>query len=178
MPDKPVRHRLFFALWPEEELVKQIHKAVQEPLAVTNGKRVPKHNYHITLVYFGMADADQRACLERAAAKIHGQSFRLSLSQLGYFPKPKVNWLAPTALPDALLGLQTDLAGALVSHCAYQAEQRPYRPHLTLTRKSKRKTEQTEIEPIHWQVNRFVLVQSITHKEGAEYRVIKEWFLD
>jgi len=178
LPNKSQHARLFFALWPNEGLVEQISSAVQKPLIDVDARRVPKSNYHITLVFYGSASAEQRLCLENAASKIRGKSFALELNRLGYWPKPKVNWLAPTEIPDALTQLQSKLSASLVSGCDYQAEQRPYRPHLTLTRKSKQKTGETGIDPIQWQVNRFVLVQSITRPEGAEYRVIKEWPLD
>ena len=177
MPKTTEKSRLFFALWPEQPLAEQIHYAVQAPLRNSDGKRVPECNFHITLVFYGSADARQRACLELAADKITARRFNLNLSQLGYFAKPKVIWLAPDDIPDALTQLQFDLSQVLVEQCAYQAEQRPYRPHLTLARKSRQAPSEKVIDAVSWQVHRFVLVQSITRPEGAEYRVLKEWEL-
>ena len=178
MSNKPVRYRLYYALWPEAGLAEAIYNGVQRPLADCHARYVPAHNYHITLVFYGSADDKQRRCLEKAGDRIKGDQFELVLNTLGYWSRPKVNWLAPTEIPAALVQLQSELSESLVSHCEYQADNRPYRPHLTLTRKSKQQTTEVEIDPIAWQVNRFVLVQSITRPEGAEYRVIKEWPLD
>lgn len=178
MPNKSERSRLFFALWPDADLAGQIHKAISKPLAHCDGKRVPLNNYHITLVFYGSADAEQRACLEQAADKLAGQSFQIELSQLGYWPKPRVIWLAPTELPGALHQLQSDLSQVLVDNCGYQAETRHYHPHLTLTRKSRQGPETRQIEAIEWPVKQFALVQSITRPEGAEYKVLKQWPLN
>ena len=175
MPNKPERYRLFFALRPEQELAGQIHRATQQPLSTCDGRHIPLEKLHITLVYYGSADAEQKACLEQVANTIRGRPFQLELSKLGFWPKPRVAWLASNEIPEPLVRLQSDLSQALFKECGYQAETRPYRPHLTLTRKTTRAPETKEIDPIVWPVNRFALVQSITRPEGAEYRVINEW---
>lgn len=178
MPQAPETHRLFFALWPAATQAEQIRQAVANALQGVDGKRVHVLNYHITLVFYGRADADGLACLSEAADAIRGQAFQLTFDQLGYWSKPKVVWLAPKVIPQPLITLQADLSQTLVDKCGYQAEKRPYRPHLTLTRKSKRGPEVKEIESIVWQVKRFALVQSITRAEGVEYRLLKERPLD
>ena len=61
--------------------------------------------------------------------------------------------------------------------CGYEPERRPYRAHVTTARKVSRPTPVTEIDPIHWSVSDFALVESVTHQEGPEYRVLKRWNL-
>ena len=167
--------RFFFALWPEPELAGQIQRTVATPLASCDGKKVPLENYHITLAFYGRAGTDKLACLQQVAGMVRGEPFVLSLTTLGYWPKPRVIWLAPIGLPEALIALQAELSRVLAAHCGYQAEKRPYFPHLTLTRKSHRGPQQQAIPPLRWSVSQFALVQSITHPEGAEYKVLKQW---
>lgn len=175
MPKPPETCRLFFALWPEPAVAEQIRRAVAGSLAGCDGKRLAVGHLHITLVFYGRAGAGELACLQQAAGAIRGQPFQLRLERLGHWPKPRVTWLAPAVVPAALIALQSDLSQSLVDNCGYQAEKRSYRPHMTLTRKSKRAPMLAEPEPIQWQVRQFALVSSITHPEGAEYKVLKQW---
>jgi len=156
-------------------LAGQINQAVSKPLAACDGKQIPQINYHITLAFYGAADADKLACLQQAVDNIRGQSFQLTLQKLGYWPKPKVVWLAPVATPDRLAKLQSELSQAMADKCGYQPENRTFYPHLTLSRKSKRAPNITDIRPITWQARHFALVQSITRPKGAEYKVLKQW---
>lgn len=171
------RYRLFFALWPEPELAGHIRKNVTKALSGCDGKRLADSSYHITLAFYGSADAKQLACLQQVAETIRGPSFQLTFDKLGYWPRPKVVWLAPTELPETLLNLQSTLSQKMADNCGYQAEKRPYRPHLTLTRKTKHASNLADIVPIVWQINQFVLVRSITRPEGAEYQMLKQWRL-
>lgn len=175
MPQATETYRLFFALWPESELVAQIKKAVAAPLAGCDGKRLSTQHYHITLAFFGSADAGALDCLHQAASNIRGESFALTLEQLGYWPRPKIIWLAPSELPQPLIHLQADLCRALAENCGYQPEKRAYQPHITLMRKARRGPKAMNISPITWPVRQFALVRSVTHPEGAEYEVLKHW---
>jgi len=166
--------RLFLALWPDEQVVRKINQHAIKYFSACRGRILHKKNWHITLAYFGASDSDTQTCIEEQAEKIKAQPFELSLSECGYWKKPAVAWLAPSSIPDALKQLANDVQQNLVP-CGYEAEDRDYRPHITLVRKAKRVPSTSEIQPIPWYVEKFCLVESITSPEGANYQVLKSW---
>ena len=119
---------------------------------------------------------EQQHCMEQVASKIYLPSFTLVLSELGYWPKPKVAWLAPKQIPGGLINLANNLNANLTA-CGYEPDTRPFHAHITLLRKAKRHPKDPETREINWSVDRFSLVESITHAEGVEYQVIAEWQL-
>lgn len=137
------------------------------------GKAVHLDNLHITLAFLGYVSDAQRACVETVADAISVTPFNLRFDQVGWFKRPKVLWLGTNETPDALMQLVASLNQGLRG-CDIMLDERPFAAHLTLMRKV-REFSEMEIEPIDWHVDRFCLVQSFTHPEGVEYRVIKSW---
>ncbi len=166
--------RLFLALWPEETVVRKIKQHAIKHFSACQGRVLDKHNWHITLAYFGASDATTQACIEKQVAKIKAQAFELSLSQCGFWKKPAVAWIAPAVIPAELMQLALDVQQSLVA-CGYKPEERAYQPHVTLVRKAKRVPAVKEIQAIAWRVTSFCLVESKTYPQGAEYKVIKEY---
>ncbi len=48
---------------------------------------------------------------------------------------------------------------------------------MTLMRKVSHGPERAVFDPIEWDVDRFVLVESQLTSRGAHYRIVGEWFL-
>lgn len=175
MTNKPTEtKRLFFALWPDENVVRKINQHAIKYFSVCQGRLLKKSNWHITLAYFGNADRKTQYCLEQQADKIKVESFKLSLGKCGYWKKPAVAWLVPSDIPKELQQLVVELQQNL-THCGYKPEERDYQPHVTLVRKAKQPPSIDEIEAIPWIVNKFCLVESITGEGSAVYTVLKEW---
>ena len=172
----PSTKRLFFALWPDDDVVQKIKQHTLKQFSECQGKIVKQTNWHITLAYFGMSDAATQACLEEQVKIITSQPFELNLSICGYWPRPKVAWLAPDKVPDELKQLIHDLQHAIIP-CGFKPETREYLPHITLVRKAKTNPAVLETRPITMKVSRFCLVESKTYPEGAEYKVLKSWDL-
>lgn len=166
--------RLFFALWPDDDVVQKIKQHALKQFLDCQGKILKQSNWHITLAYFGASDAATQACLEEQVKTITSQAFELSLSKCGYWPRPQVAWLAPDKIPDELKQLTYDLQHAIIP-CGFKAETREYLPHITLVRKAKYNPAALEIRPITMKVSRFCLVESKTYAEGAQYKVLKSW---
>lgn len=166
--------RLFFALWPDEHVVRKIKQYAIKHYSDCQGRILEKNNWHITLAYFGVSDIKTQACLEEQAEKIKAEPFDLSLSLCGFWKKPAVAWLAPATVPDELRQLAFDIQQILIP-CGYKPEIRDYQPHITLVRKAKQSPSINEIQAIPWYVNNFCLVESKTYPHGAEYEVIKEY---
>ncbi len=101
-------------------------------------------NVHLTVRFLGDTTPEQRLLLATElsqVATIHAP-FSLQLSGLGAFPnprKPAVLWMGIDGQIESLARFQQSVEDAAVAS-GFQREQRPYRPHLTIGRISRRAT--------------------------------------
>ena len=168
--------RLFFALWPDDEVRVRLRRAASV-LEGVRGRRVAVGNLHITLVFLGNVSAEGRACAESAAAAVRGTAFTLVLDRIGAFPRARVVWLGPSRVPDVLGELASSL-NARVAACGLDLDRRPYHPHLTLLRKVSRPPAPTQLEePVPWPVREFALIESRNTAQGVEYHPVGTWTL-
>ncbi len=165
--------RLFLALWPDHGVRGELQHCAQK-LMSKQGRAVPAGNLHITLVFLGNVDAAQQKCLVAACEQIAFEPFELQIDRAGHWPRPRVLWLAPEQWPSALLRLVEE-AVERVSECGLNPDLRPYHPHITIARKLRQWSGNARIKAVHWSVDRFALVESITAQEGAQYHVLKSW---
>jgi 2'-5' RNA ligase len=165
--------RLFFALWPQDEL-RQAIKHLNSKACPEGGKLVAIENVHITLSFLGPVDPHGYECLITMADTISAKAFTLVLNKIGHWPKPRVLWLGAEQSPPDLLQLVKTLNQGLQA-CNFQPDPRPFVPHMTLIRKVKKADPEDVFPPIQWQVNDFVLVESKTLPEGAQYTVLHRW---
>lgn len=172
--EKTRTKRLFFALCPGRGPRGAMHKVARALQKQTGGRLVRFENLHLTLAFLGSISEEQQQCLEQVASQVHAASFTMVLSELGYWPKPKVAWIGCKQQPEGLLKLVTEL-NANLGLCGYEPDKRPFQAHITLLRKAKHYPKETETPAINWPVDRFALVESVTHAEGVEYQVIAEW---
>lgn len=103
---------------------------------------VPPRNIHLTLRFFGDIAEDEvdaiAVSLSRACARAGAIEF--SLNRLGVFPRPSnpsVLWVGPGDMPIELSALHENLESALAAE-GYPADERPFRPHLTIGRRRRR----------------------------------------
>jgi 2'-5' RNA ligase len=167
------KQRLFFALWPDDAVRDGCSLVLKQARKHHQGKAVHLDNLHITLAFLGYVSDEQRACADAVADAISLTPFNLRFDQVGWFKRPKVLWLGTNETPDALIQLVANLNRGLRG-CDIMLDERPFAAHLTLMRKV-REFNEMEIEPIDWHVDRFCLVESFTHPEGVEYKVVKSW---
>ena len=173
MSFEPIKQRLFFALWPDDATRKAMTAVVEQAAQYHQGKPIRTDNLHLTLAFLGNVDEAQHVCVEAVAESISMAAFSLCMEHLGVFQRAKVLWLGIKEQPDALIQLAESLAvGARA--CGIQLDDKGFTPHVSLMRKVNQ-LHDLEVEPIHWEVNRFCLVQSISHEEGVQYQVIKSW---
>lgn len=170
---EPKDIRLFFALWPDESIRSQIDCYLNN-LPDEPGRLVPRYNWHMTLHFIGNTTFGDKNCLDSQARKVGAKPFELTLDHTGFFKRPKVFWLGCSHVPDVLIELQKNL-GKEISCCDYQPETRYYFPHVTVARKVMQPPELSQMAAIHWQVDRFVLIESVSESGGVRYQVLEEY---
>jgi 2'-5' RNA ligase len=166
------QQRLFFALWPDEALRETLTPLLRLRREC-GGRAHPPANLHLTLNFLGGVATQTRDCLEQAADALVLPPFALTLDRFGYWPRPRVVWLGCSETPPPLVALVAALNG-VAEGCGLEPERRPYHPHLTLLRKAHQAPVGAAPE-LPWQVNDFVLAQSLSTPEGVEYRVVRRW---
>lgn len=172
------RRRLFFALWPDERVRRNIATFNQQlPAPERGGRLMAAPNLHLTLHYIGPVDEVQMACLKAAAQAVEGSPFRLVLDRLGWFKRPRVLWLGCEEMPAGYLDLLQQLADR-IGACGFRMAQGENRPHVTLRRKVSRPATSTQMTPVEWLVEQFVLVESLSVEGGVSYQVIERYTLN
>lgn len=165
------RHRVFFALWPDDATRAAISRATRDAVSSSGGRPIAKNRLHVTLAFLGELTAAglDAAC---SAPPISVGAFDLTLDALGLWPESKILWLAPSAPPEALGQLESRLWEALAER-GFHAEERVYRPHMTLARRA-RAVEAT-IEPVRFAVRDLALVESFPDGRNVHYEVLERW---
>jgi 2'-5' RNA ligase len=172
---EPKAVRLFFALWPDQAVRRQIVSNLEhQDIDFKHCRLVSSNNLHMTLHFIGNTSLDEMACLERQASAVCAEPFNLMIDYSGYFKKPKVIWFACQQVPQALYDLHRAL-GQQISQCAFEPEQRPYSPHITVVRKINTELPAVPLKPIPWKVDRFVLIESISIPGGVRYQIVKSY---
>lgn len=169
--NKPVRRRVFFALWPTDTIRRELMRATRTAIRLSGGRGTPAGNLHITLAFLGpVTKADLEQVLD--VPPIPSPGFPIELDRLGYWRGSRVLWLGPTRQPAALLDLERRLWDALVA-VGFERERRPYRAHVTLARKAG-PVEQA-VKPVIWPVSELALVQSRPGARHSVYEILRVW---
>lgn len=179
MDDRPTpapggAHRLFFALWPTDEVREALARAVAAtPALHGRGRRVAAEKYHLTLHYLGgwpSPPDDVVAQASAVAARIHALAFHLVVDHAGGFRGARVGWLAPAG-NSGLDALWSDLRHGLDdARLPYRAHER-FSPHITVLREVRGRLDECAVEPVSWPVDGFVLV----HSHDGRYDVVGRW---
>ena len=167
----PERHRVFFALWPDDATRSAISRATRDAVRVSGGRPIAKERLHLTVAFLGELTA---AGLEaaRTVPPIGVGAFELTLEALGVWPESKVLWLAPLEPPEALAALEARLWDGLAAR-GFRAEDRVYRPHVTLARRAR--PPAAGVDPVRWAVSDLALVESWPDGRCVHYEVLERW---
>ncbi|MBL3598400.1 MAG: RNA 2',3'-cyclic phosphodiesterase [gamma proteobacterium endosymbiont of Lamellibrachia anaximandri] len=166
--------RLFFGLWPERKVRDRLVR-VGRQFGEAGGRQHHPDDLHMTLVFLGKVTEQQLPCVKSVADAVDVERFSLVLNRMGYWPRPRILWCGPEKAPDVLNDLVAELKQGLQS-CGFEAEQRTYKPHVTLLRKM-RGGESGLLEPsIEWEAREFVLASSGNGPDTpSRYRIIGRW---
>jgi 2'-5' RNA ligase len=165
------RHRVFFALWPDDATRGAISRATRAAVQASGGRPIAKERLHLTLAFLGEL-TDAGLAVARGIPPIEVAAFDLALDAIGVWPESRVLWLAPLVPPAALADLETRLWSRLDA-AGFEAEDRVYRPHVTLARRA-RPIEAT-VEAVHWPVRDLALVESFPAGRNVHYEVLARW---
>lgn len=132
--------RAFIAVEIPATVQEEIHAAIaglQKTLGPDLVRWVSARNLHLTLKFLGDISPASVEILQQTLKTEAGQHppFELRLEGLGAFPnprRPRVIWIG-FAAPPALESLQRGIEAAS-ARLGYEAEERPFSPHLTLGR--------------------------------------------
>jgi 2'-5' RNA ligase len=133
--EKPKRVRLFVALDLPGELRAGIAAWGRRELTDPALRPVAEESLHVTLVFLG---SREEAEVERLAAVVRESAVPAPMIELGEpEPRPRRGRAKVFALPVASEGtkaLQAGLVSKLVAAGLYEAEERPFWPHVTVAR--------------------------------------------
>jgi len=170
------RMRLFFALWPDEEVRASLDAAAGKLHELRGGRRTRPDTLHLTLVFIGETAVDKLPELLAAAAGVAVQKFEVLFDRSDCWRHNHIAHLGASLSPPALLELVGQLESRL-SSAGIPFDRRPYVPHITLLRKADCSPgkENPALAPIRWPARDFVLVRSSLRSGGALYEQMGRW---
>lgn len=172
--------RTFFALELPAEVSMQVADWRDRQMGLV-GRPIPPANFHITLAFIGELanDSLERLCLAVDAwlplADIHGS--QLQLDRTGYWPRPGIYWLGPSAWPESLSQLAIKLRH-LATGSGAKRDRNPFAPHISLFRNcSTPPPAPLGIPTVTLPYRHFSLFESRQGKTGVSYRPLQHWAL-
>ena len=126
-------------------------------------------NLHMTLAFLGETDAQRLPEVEVAARRVQLEPCLMKLDRCSWWKHNGIVWAggdAPPPLRDAVAGLRAELK---VSGVRFDAK--AFAPHVTLLRNVRSAPSLPQSEPLAWQIDRFVLVESARDVQGPVYRI-------
>lgn len=166
--------RLFFALWPGEELRTRIIRATRAEVRGTGGKPVPAENLHMTLHFLGATPEELIDPLLERIAAMPFQPFELTLGRYGCWQRARTLWLGVEETPPELAELAGDLS-RISQELGLPRQRRAFIPHMTLARKVNRLTPREPPPPMHWPINEFALVESVLGGRHSRYTALERF---
>ena len=167
-------HRVFFALWPDDEATAHLSALAQDLTAGGGGRVMRPASLHLTLAFVGAVTPSRIPRLEEIAGAVRAGPFELSLNRLGFWPQRGILWAGcrqpPAPLRRLAGGLATELraAGFAIDHRSGA----DLVPHITLARRARCASLPRLGTPISWQVREFALVESHLHPSAARYTTL------
>lgn len=161
--------RLFLALWPDDAVRAQL-RAWRDLWAWPRGAApVDTAKLHLTLHFLGSVPSGQLpALLDGFALPFSPFELQLGRPELWH---NGIAVLAPHAVPQALLDLHAGLSQSL-QDLGLRAEERAYRPHVTMARRAREAVVPQDGPEIVWKADRYALVES---RPGVGYTVLRDY---
>jgi len=167
-------HRLFFAVELEPALKTRL-LTLQQEMSDVVASPVPGENFHITLNFLGqVSDKKLEMILDNIQA-IPLAPFAVHLTDLIYWPKPKIVAVALDDSDNQLLACKKQIDEMLSQIDYFQREKRPYIPHITLFRQVDTPPEENILIDATIKVSQVSLMVSQSSRKGVSYSAIESW---
>jgi len=168
------KKRLFFALWPDDDIRARVVRATRAEVRGTDGKPTPPENLHMTLNFLGPTPQSLIHSLIERVSALPLAPFELTLEQYGYWQRAGTLWLGPNETPRPLAELVGDI-GRISHELGLPRNRRAFIPHMTLARKVGRLAPKEPPRPIRWPVNEFVLAESALGGRHSRYTILEHF---
>jgi 2'-5' RNA ligase len=183
--------RSFIAIEISEVLRQRLREFLRELKSTgADVKWVRPEGIHLTLKFLGAVEQDvlERLSLVLRPAVERLDPFELKAQGAGCFPSlrnPRVVWTGLIGEEDAVSRLQREIE-TITAGLGFPAEDRPFKPHLTLGRVKSPKGKIPLIRMIEanshldlgsFRAERVILFRSDLRPEGAVYTKLQEFFL-
>ena len=174
MTDAGRSRRLFFALWPSDELRAEIETTALPLARASGGRLIPPRNFHVTLLFLGEIPAEQFSLVQQTGATLASNpAFQLEFDNIESWGR-KVLCLTSSAPPLAVIDLVEKMRASLRGQLK-QLDERPYIPHITVARDLPRGLRPQQIKTLYQKVNDYVLVESVRDGGGSHYSIVERW---
>jgi 2'-5' RNA ligase len=163
--------RLFFALWPDDDVTRQLREIARQLKLESCSRWVDPKNYHVTLAFVGEVPATKLAVLQQIGRAMCAPRFNFTCDSIEFWQGSQVVVAAVRAAPPGLL----DLWGKLNS--ALELPRETLRAHVTLARKVAQAPVLQAMSPVVWRATNFSLIRSDTGGVESAYTVLDTWSL-
>jgi len=179
MAGKIKNKRLFLALLLPEEIISFLVSLVKK----LPGRPLPPDNFHLTLFFFGQVLIQEEEKIKGAlsGAVLREKPFTLSFADLSFFPgcgRPRGIWVKVGGRDEERLFSFRQRLGEEFLARNIGFDQKPFLPHLTLTRFSKKekifKESLPKVSVKEFTASSLGLFESRLSKKGADYFLIRE----
>jgi 2'-5' RNA ligase len=161
--------RLFFALWPDEDVTRQLACLASQLNLEGPGRQVAPKNYHVTLAFVGEVADLKLAVLQQIGRSMQAPRFAFACDSLEYWQKSQVVVAAAQVAPQALHDFWIRVNDAIgLPH-------ERLRTHVTLARKVAQAPVLQAMSPIVWRATNFSLIRSDTGGAESAYTVLETW---
>ncbi|MEN8259730.1 MAG: RNA 2',3'-cyclic phosphodiesterase [Pseudomonadota bacterium] len=167
--------RLFFALWPNDEIRRSLAET-RKCLDDIRANWIRPDKLHITLAFLGQIDAERIIDISGDMDDIHCHGFELILDRVEIWRRTQVLCITPSTPGEGVFNLVEMLIETLRRN-GFKPDARPYRPHLTLARRVKTRppVREAEITPVRWSAGAFCLIESRQAWGDSQYLIHKTW---
>jgi 2'-5' RNA ligase len=163
--------RLFFALWPDDDVTRQLSEIACQLNLESSSRRVDPKNYHVTLAFVGEVPAAKLAVLQQIGRSLHVPRLTFTCDSIEFWRHSQVVVAAVHSAPPGLLDLWAKL------HDALELPRETLRAHVTLARKVAQAPVLKAMSPVVWRATDFSLIRSDTGGVESAYTVLDTWSL-
>ena len=164
--------RLFFALWPPDDLQRKL--AAWAKQVAGRGRAMRRENLHLTLAFLGDTEAALLPEIKSLASAVRFDPIRLPLDRVGYWKHNRIVWCGASEDPQALTALVADLRARL-SDAGVRYDPKPFVSHVTLVRNAAGLPEAPAWAPLMWDAADFALVGSTRVEGRVTYQLLQRF---